>query len=60
MDSTFLGMIVKIHKELSVRNKKLHLVINNDTITILSQFGQLNRIFSTYSTLEEALKDLSE
>ena len=54
MDSTFLGSIVRLFKNVRRTGGNLSLVVNFDQIKILAPFEQLQKILKVYSTIEEA------
>lgn len=60
MDSSFLGSLILILKQISAKGGTLSLVINVDKIKILSPFEQLKKILKVYTTLEDAIQYMQE
>lgn len=58
MDSTFLGSIVRLLKQVKAKGGNLSLVINFDQIKILAPFEQLQKILKVYPTLDEAKNNI--
>lgn len=54
IDSTFLGSIVRLLKQVRGTGGNLSLVINYDQIKIFAPFEQLQKLLQVYQTLEEA------
>jgi anti-anti-sigma factor len=57
IDSTFLGAIVRLLKQISAENKNLCIVLDFEKIKILSPVKQLHNILQIYPTIGEAIKN---
>lgn len=54
MDSTFLGTLVVLLKQINGSNQKLSIILDHDKIQILSPITQLSNLINIYSSVEEA------
>ena len=57
IDSTFIGMIVKVFKEVSARNGKLKLVFPQRESAYALRYLGITKIVECYNSLQEALND---
>lgn len=57
MDSTFLGLIVRLLKQIKNAGGNLGIVINYDQINILAPFEQLKKVLSVFTSVEEAINE---
>ena len=59
LDSTFIGVLVVIHKELLTKGGELKLVEPQEPAKELFHLTGVARIFNTYDTTEEAVKSFN-
>ena len=60
IDSTFIGMLIKVNKILKRDKKTLLLVSNQNVDEIFSRIGNLTQLFNRYNSLEEAISDIRQ
>ena len=58
MDSTFLGSVVRLLKQINARGNNLSMVVDFSKVKILTPFEQLKSILNIYPTVEEALTEI--
>lgn len=55
IDSTFLGSIILLFKNVKAKKHSIKLVVDLDKIKIMTPFKQLKSLIDTYSSVEQAL-----